>query len=544
MAQPSTTNLDEDNKDLEIRHVEAINDANRFPVDDKYLNNAQDDAARILREMGPIEYTIEEDRRVLRKIDLWVCLPMLLTYTLVHLDKSSLSYAAVFDLKKETHLHGTEYSWLGSIVYLVQLIVQPLSAYALVKLPIGLWVSANVFGWGICLACMAACKTWAGLMITRALLGAFEATIAPSFIAMTQMMWRRREQTYRNTAWLMSSSLAGLFGPLLSFGIGHVNSGIKPYQGIFLFLGCITIALVPLIWWMLPNDIATARFLTPREKGIAVERLRDNNTGSKTSKWKWDQVREAFTDPKTWCWSLMLACMALPSSGIGTFGTLVTKGFGFNQFDTILFQIPASALTLTFLLLGTWIINKTKLRFPVVATFVLFPIAGAAALLYVPRSNPHALLGAYYVVMLYTPLQPLVYSWANMNAAGTTKQRVVGGIMFIFQCAGNVAGPQVYLDDEAPIYRTGLYADLACWCLLFVLIIFMSIYLKYLNRRQEKKRERMGRVAQIQDTSIMTLEEAAEYKRQLAANGDADDLNLHAFDDLTDFQNPDFMYVL
>ncbi|WRT65301.1 uncharacterized protein IL334_002244 [Kwoniella shivajii] len=539
MAHPPT----QDEKDLEVDHVEVVNQ-HTGAVDNKYLTHAEDDAAKILREVGLVEFTVDEDRRVLRKLDIWVCIPMFITYTLVHLDKSALSYGVVFNLKKDANLVGQEYAWLGSGVYAMQLIVQPLSAFALVKLPIAWWVVGNIFCWGVCLCCMAAAHNFAGLMITRLLLGGFEATISPSFIAMTQLFWRRREQTYRNTAWLMSSSVAGIIGPVLSYAIGHVHSGIKPWQGIFLFLGCITLACCPLIFWMMPNDISSARFLTPKEKAIAVQRLRDNNTGTKTSTWKWEQVREALVDPKTWGWSIMLACMAIPSSGIGTFNTLITKGFGFSSFDSILFQIPASVLTLTFLIAGTWVMNKIRLRSPVVAVFVLFPIAGAASLLYIPRTNAHALLGAYYVIMLYTPLQPLVYSWANMNCAGTTKQRTVGAIMFIFQCAGNIAGPQVYLEEEAPIYRTGLYADMACWCLLFTMIVTMALYLKYLNRRQMKKRERMGRVVNLRDMSIMTLEEAAAYKRELAAAGESEDINSHAFDDLTDFQNPDFQYVL
>ena len=47
----------------------------------KYAANTQlDDAARILAEAGNIEYTPQEHKRVLRKIDLFVCLPMCLTY--------------------------------------------------------------------------------------------------------------------------------------------------------------------------------------------------------------------------------------------------------------------------------------------------------------------------------------------------------------------------------------------------------------------------------------------------------------------------------
>ena len=47
----------------------------------KYAANSQlDEAAQILANAGTVEYTHEEGRRVLRKIDLYVCLPMCLTY--------------------------------------------------------------------------------------------------------------------------------------------------------------------------------------------------------------------------------------------------------------------------------------------------------------------------------------------------------------------------------------------------------------------------------------------------------------------------------
>ncbi|RSH83783.1 hypothetical protein EHS25_005398 [Saitozyma podzolica] len=514
---PAPARAEEIEKVLDPRHLEVAQDVTA----DKY-SSAEDDSADILRHAGYIEFDIQEDRKVLRKIDFWVLTPMMITYTLVHLDKNALSYGAVFDLQTATHLVGSQYSWLSSIIYLAQLVVQPISSFALVKLPLAKWVTINVFCWGVCCACMAACTNWAGLMVTRGLLGAFEATVSPTFIAVTQLWWRRREQTYRNTFWLMSSAIAGLFGPLLAFGVGHINDKIEPYQSIFIFLGCITVVLAPFLMWMMPDDIKSARFLNEREKAIAVERLRSNNTGTKTSKWKWDQVREAFVDPKTWMWGSMLMLLAIPSSGIGAFGDYFMQG--------------------GVLLTGSWVMNKFRLRFPVVASVTLMPIAGAIALIYVPRGNPRILLGPYYIVQLYSPIQPLLYAWANSNAAGTTKQRVVGGIMFICQCAGNVAGPQVYLAKEAPIYHTGLYVDVGCWCAVFVLVLLMGGYLKYLNLRQERRREAMGRIGRMVDTSIMTLEEAAEHNQRMAQDGEA--VNRHAFDDKTDFENPDFIYVL
>jgi len=58
--------------------------------------------------------------------------------------------------------------------------------------------------------CMAAAHDFTGLMVTRALMGGFEATVSPAFIACVQIWWRRREQTWRNTVWLLSSSVAGM----------------------------------------------------------------------------------------------------------------------------------------------------------------------------------------------------------------------------------------------------------------------------------------------------------------------------------------------
>lgn len=47
---------------------------------------------------------------------------------------------------------------------------------------------------------------------------------------------------------------------------------------------------------VLPDSPVTAKGLDEREKRIAVERLRDNQTGIENKHLKWYQVREAFTE--------------------------------------------------------------------------------------------------------------------------------------------------------------------------------------------------------------------------------------------------------
>jgi len=105
----------------------------------------KDKAAQYLNQTGRrIKVTPEDNARILRKIDLTILPILLVVYCLQSLDKTSLSYASVFGLIDDAHLHGQQYSWLGSIVYLAQLVMQPLVAYFLVKLPTGKFTATMV----------------------------------------------------------------------------------------------------------------------------------------------------------------------------------------------------------------------------------------------------------------------------------------------------------------------------------------------------------------------------------------------------------------
>ncbi|KIM81601.1 hypothetical protein PILCRDRAFT_821381 [Piloderma croceum F 1598] len=507
-----------------------------------------DEAAVVLQNAGHVEYSVEEDRRILRLVDLWVLTPMCIVYFLQQMDKSAVSYSAVFGIVNETHLVGTQYSWLASIVYVAQLVFQPLSSFALVKFPVGKWVSFNLFCWGTVVACTGAAKTFNGLITARFFLGVFEATLAPSFIAITQMWWRRREQTYRTIAWNCSNAFASILGPLLSFGIGHIHNGIQPYQGIFIFMGCLTVAVTPLILFMLPDSPTSAKFLSKgNDRVIAIERLRSNNMGTENKIWKWYQFREAMMDVKTWGWALLLFLVSCPSGGIAAFGGLIVKGFVQDPFKTILFQMPFGGLQVLTIILTAWLTNRFKLRYPVIAFTALFPIAGAVCLWKLPRSNIGGLLGAYYVTSIYGCLQPLLYSWSNLNAAGHTKKVTTTAVLFVAQCVGNIVGPQVYKTSEAPFYHTGLTVDLSMWAALVIVTLLMGAYLSYLNKKQEQRRIAAGRPGPVPDTSIMTLEAAETYKASCTLANEPNGAiaeNAHAFEDLTDFQNMDFIYVL
>lgn len=58
--------------------------------------------------------------------------------------------------------------------------------------------------------------------------------------------------------------------------------------------------------FFLPDSPSTAKFLKGRDRVLAIERLRDNNMGTETKVWKWEQFWETFRDPKSYLWFSML----------------------------------------------------------------------------------------------------------------------------------------------------------------------------------------------------------------------------------------------
>ncbi|KAK5994121.1 putative transporter [Cladobotryum mycophilum] len=544
--------MKQENKDnSDIIHLEASagqttaasgNDIQ--PITNNASLTGRDKAAQFLKQADhTVIVTAADNKRVLRKIDLHILPIILFVYCLQSLDKTTLSYASVFGLIEDTNLVGEQFSWLGSVVYVAQLVFQPLVAYGLVKLPVGKFCATMVFCWGAVLCGMTAAKSFGGLMAARLLLGAFEASVAPTFIAVVQMWYRRREQTKRNASWYAMLGVVNMLGSLLTYGLGHIKSKLHPYQVIFLFCGAVTVAFSVVMFIFMPDSPMEARFLKGEDKLIAIERLRMNQMGIGSGVWKWDHVRECMLDLKTWLWFCLMLTISIPSGGISTFGPLIIQSFGFNSFTTILFNIPFGAVQMIATLGGAWLADRIQMKSAVLLLLCLPPIAGCSILLAVGRakSDRAVLLVGYYIISFYPGISPLIYSWSGQNTAGDTKRKVTTAMLFVGASVGNIIGPQLFRPSEKPRYDCGLRSNLVLFVVLAVLIVLGMLWIKVLNRRQAAKRRALGKAEVIKDMS-MAGQGSVAGQEDVLNHGD-EHIGDKAFEDVTDMKNEDFIYV-
>jgi ACS family allantoate permease-like MFS transporter len=261
-----------------------------------------------------------EAKRVLRKIDMRIMPMVFVVYMLQLMDKNSLSFAAIMGIKTDCHLTAKQYSWLGSIVYFGYLGGEIPATFLMQRFSLSKYFSIMCMLWGIVVAMHAVCYDFAGLATVRFLLGAIEVCTAPAVIYITGSWYTKSEQITRVAIWYTTSGWANVFGGLFAFAINHAKT--FKWQGLFVFYGCLTFCMGVILFFFLAASPTQASWLTDEEKTIALERVRENKTGSEVWRFNKSQLFECFTDIRFYMMFLLLVSTGLPNGGLTAFGEL------------------------------------------------------------------------------------------------------------------------------------------------------------------------------------------------------------------------------
>ncbi|KAK0709853.1 major facilitator superfamily domain-containing protein [Lasiosphaeria miniovina] len=464
----------------------------------------------------------EKSDQLRRMIDRRVLVIMISTYFLQAIDKGTMSFASIMGIITDTGLKGQDYSWLTTCIYITILIVEYPQNWIITRVPIAKYLSFCIVAWGTVLATTAACNNFASLVTVRVLLGLFESACQPAFIVLSAMWYRREEQTARVTYWYMMNGAQQVVGGLLAYCFSLITTGpLKSWQWLFLGYGVVSVIYGLFVGWYMPDSPMRAKCFSEEDKRLMIERVRDNQTGLQSRKFRLDHVYEALRDPQVWGYALIALTTTLPTSGLGAFQGLIIKSFGFTVLQTQLLAMVLGFYIIIVLLGSIWIVKRTNQNLLVMLGFVIPSFIGTILLMTVTPdtlARKVGLLICYYITLSFWSAQTLALSMISRNVAGTTKKSVAVTINFIFWATGNSIGPQVFLAWDAPRYFIAFATHLGCYALLVLVIVALRFYLV----RQNTKRDRLAAEGHVQ--------------------ADAGNV-VHGFEDLTDLQNLSFRYV-
>ncbi|KAI1123828.1 major facilitator superfamily domain-containing protein [Nemania abortiva] len=466
----------------------------------------------------PIQIDDETNKKLFWAINKRVLVCMLGTYFCQSLDKGTIGFASVQGIREDAHLVGSQFNWLGTALYLGVLVGEYPTNYLLQKLPVGKYLAANIFLWGAVVSTAAAANSFPGLLVGRLLLGIFESCVQPAFVILTSMWYTRKEQVLLLSLWYCMSGVQLMVGGIIAWGVSHFKGGVfKSWQLLFLLLGLATVIWSAFVGWWLPDSPIKAKCFTHEQKRLMAERVRANETGIENKTWKRYQMIEALTDPVIWCYALLSLTSTLIIGGLGVFSNLIISSFGFSYLQTQLLNIAQGAVNILVIVGAAWCATKSKNTTLIMHIWCLPAIAGTAVIFAIPptSTNKVGLLIAFYATQFFLAQGNLSFSLISRNVAGRTKKTTALSVNFIFWAVGNLSAPQIFQEPDAPRYRNGFTVHFVLYGLFNVVLVATRFFIVRRNKA-----------------------------KQLAATtrGDGTVEHLHAFDDLTDKENPDFRY--
>ncbi|KAJ5387025.1 transporter [Penicillium cosmopolitanum] len=491
------------------------------PTLEKHTHDA-DEAMKAFGELHgeTIELDESTNRRLLRTID-WHLMPiMCCIYGMNYLDKTTLSYASVMGIKEDLELVGDQYQWLGSLFYFGYLAWEYPTNRLLQRLPLGKYSAFCILMWGLVLSCFAGVQSYSGAIAIRLFLGVFEAAVTPGFALLTSQWYTKKEQGSRVNIWFSFNGVGQIVGGLIAYGIAvgtrKHGSSIEPWKIVFLVTGLMTIVLGFVFLWIIPDNQLNARWLKKEDRILAIARVRENQQGIGNKHFKLYQVKEALMDPMTWAFFLYALVADIPNGGISNFFNQLITSFGFTAEESLILGVPGGAVEVIALLLNGYMGHVTNQRVLCSLGGLVAAFVGMVLIVALPESNNTGRLIGYYMTQAIPTAFVALLSMISSNVAGYTKKTTVAAVYLIGYCVGNIIGPQTFRPEDAPQYLPAEITILVC--IGVALMIMLFIYWWYVKENKRK----------------LEIQSRPDYVR----------LENQEFLDLTDRENPDFLYSL
>ncbi|KAL0256388.1 phosphatidylinositol-3,5-bisphosphate 5-phosphatase [Diplodia seriata] len=171
--------------------------------------------------------------------------------------------------------------------------------------PPHIYIPLCVFSWGLIASLQSLSTSFGSLLALRALLGVSEAAFGPGVPFYLSFFFRRDELAFRTGLFISAAPLATSFASTLAWLITKLGEGgpWAPWRLLFLVEGFPSLFVAVWAWSFVPDGPGEARWLSAREREVAVlrlrgEREREAEAREKDEEEEGDSVRKGGTKKK------------------------------------------------------------------------------------------------------------------------------------------------------------------------------------------------------------------------------------------------------
>jgi D-galactonate transporter len=285
---------------------------------------------------APIQKS-EEDA-VWSKIN-WRLIPIiLLAYIMAFLDRINVGYGKL-TMQQDLGFSDAIYGLGAGLFFITYLMFEVPSNLWLEKIGARLSFLRIMVLWGLASAATAWITTPTHFYIIRLLLGVFEAGFFPGVILFLTYWYPSHRRGRVTGLFLFGMPITGVFGGPLSGWIMKNFEGVSGWHGwqwMFLLEGIPTVFIGVLLYFMLVNKPAEAKFLSERERQV-VKQVMDADAAKRgAAKTKaHGKLMAALSDPKTWILAFVYFTCACSVYTLTFWMPTMVKSLGITDIATV-----------------------------------------------------------------------------------------------------------------------------------------------------------------------------------------------------------------
>ncbi len=400
----------------------------------------------------------------------WRVLPIvLLGFFLSYLDRTNVGMAAL-TMSSDLKFTATIFGLGSSIFFLGYVMFEVPSNIALQKVGPRIWFARIMFTWGLFSVAMAWVWNDTSFYIFRFLLGVAEAGFYPGLMFYFTYWFPAKYRTRMIGLLLVGNPLSSMIGSPLGGLLLQLDGalGFKGWQWLFIIEGVPTLILAVVIFYIMPDRPANAKWLTQTEKD-SLERVLEHERANMASV-RTDSLRSVLTSGSVWLMGLCYLGIIIGLYGLGFFLPQIIKSFSGLDNTTVgwLAAIPSFCAVIA-TVYWSHHSDKTGERVWHIATASLIGFVGLVVAAY--ASSPTISL-----IALCAASGGIMAALATFWSLPTTLlggASAAAGIALInsIAAAGGFFGPNImgWLKDATGEYRSGLLV-LACSLIVTALI--------------------------------------------------------------------------
>ncbi|KAH8689061.1 major facilitator superfamily domain-containing protein [Talaromyces proteolyticus] len=444
----------------------------------------------------------EQVRRIQRKVDMRLVLPLGLLYTMAFLDRSNLGNVAVAGLSTQLHLNvGSRYSIIAMIFFISYIIIDLPATWLVRKLGATVWIPSIAVAWGVLTIGQGFVKTWGQLAACRFLLGFCEGGLVPAAIYLLSVWYSRFEIQLRFAGfYLLGIASSGLSG-LLALGIERMNgdAGLEGWRWIFIIEGIMSCVVAIASFFILvdlpekatrPNIFGFPAWLSEQDVAILVNHVHADRGSMGSEKFSTTEMLAHLRDVKIWEFSALLL---LNNTCLYAFAyflpTILEEGLGYSVSKSQLMTFWPYAVAVPWILLVAWLSDRFKTRGPAMVFNSLLYIIGASMMGFC--HDPSTRYGGVFIgVVGICGNVPANFGYQHNNTVGKSKLALCAGMLTIGGALGGVISGNIFQSKEAPRYTTGLSICIAFQATA-ALIVTKNFFVFSRANRQADRGERI-----------------------------------------------------